>query len=298
MKEISEQAKAQIEEAHGKLEKVGKSATFFRTASGVFVSFRYSTIDKSKATASAFFGLLKQDVDLARGSEFYVCFVTDVPEHIFSVPFVDFEKCYEYAGTSGGRYLTHIRLKDSGAELYIPKSGNFAAEPYRGLDGILNAQQAAAAPELDHSSAQSLIGAIGALKGHRVWFPKNDLGSIDRGVMDFSRVSNMLPSYGPHVDWVFQEIDVVWLNGGHPVGLFEVEHTTSIYSGLLRISDVLLKSPQVIDAKIVAEQSSRDKFQRHIRRPTFHANKLEEKVSFMSYDNLWRWSEKLKGNNP
>ena len=109
---------------------------------------------------------------------------------------------------------------------------------------------------------------------------------------------NDLPTYGPLVDSVFQEIDVVWLSGGQPVGLFEVEHSTPIYSGLLRINDILLKSARLIESKIVADQSRRDAFQRQIHRPTFRAHKLEEKVSFMSYDNLWRWRENLKGNTP
>ena len=302
MKELVKQAKTQIERCHGALEKVGKGGySLFRAASGVFVYFRYSAIKRGKSTPNAFFGLLKRDVDKARkeGGGLYVCFVTDDPDAVFSVPFSDFAECYKQAGAaSDGQYKTHIRFKDEGALLYIPESGNYAAEPYRGLGSILDARKAAAAPKLNHSDAQSRIGAIGVLKGHRVWFPKNDLAKIDHKVMDMSRVSGKLPSYGPDVNRVFQEIDVVWLDGGEPAGLFEVENTTAIYSGLLRINDVLLSSARVLEAKIVAPQSRREVFQRHIRRPTFADNKLEEKVSFMSYDNLWRWHENLKGNTP
>ena len=238
MKELAEQAKARIESVHGALEKTGRGYTLFRTASGVFVYFRYGAIKRDKGTPNAFFGLLKQDVDKAReeGKEFYVCFVTDEPGSLFSVPFADFASCYDYAGPAAdGQYKTHIRLKESGAELYIPASGNFAAEPYRGLGSILNARKAAAAPELDHAGAQSLIGAIGVFKGHRVWFPMKDREGIDREIVDFTRVPNDLPTYGPLVDSVFQEIDVVWLSGGQPVGLFEVEHSTPIYSGIMHL---------------------------------------------------------------
>ena len=301
MKEATKRVKAQIEDVHGKLEKVGRSGySLFRAASGVFIYFRYSAIKTDKAVPNAFFGLLKRDVDKAReeGDEFYVCFVTDNPESVFSVPFADFAACYDYAGpASDGQYKTHIRFREAGAVLYIPESGNFAAEPYRGLKCVLDAHKAAAAPELDHASAQSLVGAIGMRKGHSVWFPRNDLEKIDRNVVDFSQVSRKLPSYGPLVDSIFQEIDVVWLSGGQPAGLFEVEHSTPIYSGLLRINDILLEHARAIESRIVADQSRRDLFQRQIRRPTFHANKLEEKVSFISYDNLWRWSENLKGGN-
>ena len=300
MKEPVKQAKARIETAHGKLEEVGIGRggySLFRAASGVFVYFRYSAIKPSK-TPAAFFGLLKRDVDKAReeGKEFHVCLVTNEPEGVFSVPFADFAACYDYAGpTSDGQYKTLVYFREAGAVLYIPKSGYFAAEPYRGLGGILDARKAAAAPVLDHPGAQSLIGAIGQMKGHRIWFPRKDLEGIDRGIVDFARVSVKLPAMRPDVDSIFQEIDVVWLDGGQPAGLFEVEHSTPIYSGLLRINDILLASARVIESRIVADQSRRDAFQRQIRRPTFNAHKLEEKVSFMSYDNLWRWRENLKG---
>lgn len=296
MKEATKRVKAKIESEHGRLEKIGKGGySLYRAVSGMFVYFRYSRIERDRATPTAFYGLLKQDVDKARGHEFYVCFVTDDPGAVFSVPFADFEACYDYAGPArDGQYKTHIRFKESGALLYIPESGNYAAEPYRGLDSILNARKAAAAPDLDHAGAQSIVGAIGVTKGHRVWFPRSDIERIDRGVVDFSRVSGELPSYGPVVDSVFQEIDVIWLSDGQPVGLFEVENTTAIYSGLLRINDILLASARVIESKIIADQSRREAFQRQIRRPTFKASKLEEKVSFMSYDNLWRWWENLE----
>ena len=68
MKELVKQAKTQLERCHGALEKVGKGGySLFRAASGVFVYFRYSTIKRDKGAPNAFFGLLKQDVDKARG---------------------------------------------------------------------------------------------------------------------------------------------------------------------------------------------------------------------------------------
>ncbi len=36
-----------------------------------------------------------------------------------------------------------------------------------------------------------------------------------------------------------EQIDVIWLRGRSIVRAFEVEHTTSIYSGILRMADLL-----------------------------------------------------------
>ncbi len=295
MKIIVKQIKESIERHHGKLEKVGNgNSLFYVPAIDTFIYFRYGKVHR-KSKPYAFFGLRKQDIDLARGGNFYVCFVTDVPDIVFSIPFSDFEDCYDYAGVSNdGQYKTHIFLKDEGAELYIPMSGKFAAEPYCGVAHILDKRGAMAAPKLDHAGAQTLIGVIGTLKGHRIWFPKNDLDKIDRNLINFSDLCRRLPSYGAETDAVFQEIDVIWVRDDKPVALFEVEHSTPIYSGLLRINDILISSARNIDAKIVAEQERRETFQRQVRRPTFTKHKLGEKVSFISYDNVWRWCETLK----
>ena len=50
-----------------------------------------------------------------------------------------------------------------------------------------------------------------------------------------------------------EQIDVIWLKGHSIVRAFEVEHTTSIYSGLLRMADLLALQPNMnINLHIVA----------------------------------------------
>lgn len=280
------------------MEKVGKNRSLFRIAAlNACVYFRYSKILKPDTAPYAFFGLRKPDMDLAQGGDLYICFVTDDPESLFVIPYADFEACYDYAGFGVDRQCkVMMHFGAQGVRLYIPKSGRFDIESYRGLDGILDLrQQNTPLASLDHSGAQSLIGAIGGMKGHRVWFPKSDLEKIDRNIVNPALICDTLPSLGVHADPVFKEIDVVWMDGTKPAALFEVENSTTVYSGLLRICDVLIASGHPIESRIVAAQSRRDVFQKQIRRPTFDKHKLVEKVSFISYDNLQRWHEKLRG---
>jgi len=50
-----------------------------------------------------------------------------------------------------------------------------------------------------------------------------------------------------------EQIDVIWLKGRSIVRAFEVEHTTSVYSGLLRMADLLALQPNMnINLHIVA----------------------------------------------
>ena len=60
------------------------------------------------------------------------------------------------------------------------------------------------------------------------------------------------------------------MNGGYIEKMFEVESTTSIYSGILRMTDFMVKVPNLaVDMYIVASSDDEDKVRRQIDRPTF-----------------------------
>ena len=67
-----------------------------------------------------------------------------------------------------------------------------------------------------------------------------------------------------------ERIDVLWLKSRSIRRAFEVGHSTSIYSGLLRMADLLALQPNMdIRLHIVAPEDRRDKVFAEIRRPVF-----------------------------
>ena len=67
-----------------------------------------------------------------------------------------------------------------------------------------------------------------------------------------------------------EQIDVLWLRKRSIVRAFEVEHTTSVYSGLLRMADLIALQPNMnIKLHIVAPVAKREKVFQEIRRPVF-----------------------------
>src|SRR5918992_5311579 len=67
-----------------------------------------------------------------------------------------------------------------------------------------------------------------------------------------------------------EQIDVLWLKGRSIRRAFEVEHTTSIYSGILRMADLLALQPNMdIRLHIVAPDERREKVFAEITRPVF-----------------------------
>ena len=78
---------------------------------------------------------------------------------------------------------------------------------------------------------------------------------------------------------------------------FEVESTTSIYSGLLRLNDLVLAQPNnQIRLFVVAPSGRREKVFNQLIRPSFHA--LADQCEFLSFemvDDAASRIESLKG---
>lgn len=113
---------------------------------------------------------------------------------------------------------------------------------------------------------------------------------------NLSGMVNVLPTqFNEATNRTIELIDVLWLKGNSIVAAFEVESTTSVYSGLLRMSDLLALQPNLaIDLFLVAPDDRKEKVENELLRPTF---KLREKplasnCGFLSFEGLM---EKLRG---
>jgi hypothetical protein len=84
-------------------------------------------------------------------------------------------------------------------------------------------------------------------------------------------------------------IDVLWLKGNAIIAAFEIESTTSIYSGLLRMADLLAMQPNInIPLYLVAPDERRDKVMEEVNRPTFSrlSPPLADVCSYISFSSL------------
>lgn len=90
-------------------------------------------------------------------------------------------------------------------------------------------------------------------------------------------------------------IDVLWLKGNTILAAFEIEATTSIYSGLLRMSDLLALQPNLdLALYLVAPDERRAKVRQEIARPTFayREKPLPRVCGFVGFGKLM---EKVEG---
>jgi hypothetical protein len=139
---------------------------------------------------------------------------------------------------------------------------------------------------------QALLAEIGARMGLKVWLPRNDRTAVlDEWEGNHEALLDRLPlNYDDVTLKTVERIDVLWLKGRSIRRAFEVEHTTSIYSGLLRMADLLALQPNMdIRLPIVAPEERRDKVFAEIRRPVFsllESGPLSESCTFVSYESV------------
>jgi len=124
-----------------------------------------------------------------------------------------------------------------------------------------------------HEEIQWLLLKLGSDMGLDVWVARNDRGREVNGhqFTKISRLRNELPrQFDDATNRTIELIDVLWLKGNAIVAAFEIESTTSIYSGLLRMSDLISMQPNLnIPLYLVAPDERRDKVITEVNRPTF-----------------------------
>jgi len=94
-----------------------------------------------------------------------------------------------------------------------------------------------------------------------------------------------------------KNIDTVWKLGHSIKSAFEIEHSTSIYSGILRLSDLRSLTPNsTYPLFIVADRERKNKVFEQLKRPTFSNDylSLDRAVRFLSYDTIRDVDENFK----
>lgn len=139
---------------------------------------------------------------------------------------------------------------------------------------------------------QALLSSIGTKMGMRIWIPRNDRGRVlAEWKTDQSPLVEELPfNYDETTLRTIEQIDVLWIKGRSIVRAFEVEHTTSIYSGILRMADLIALQPNMdIKLHIVAPASRKTKVFQELNRPVFSLLErapLSERCTYITYDSV------------
>lgn len=152
--------------------------------------------------------------------------------------------------------------------------------------------------DLTHTEIQGWLRDLGKALGYDIWIASNDKNRLYLGTRLSEGCLDSLPSpirSSAAVDTV-SLIDVLWVSkeSGKIVAAYEVEHSTSIYSGIVRMLDLALGVPEHAGAAFflvapdVREQDVRAQF----ARPAF-SRVSELDVRYLGYSQLKQHKEAI-----
>ncbi len=149
-----------------------------------------------------------------------------------------------------------------------------------------------------HTEIQFHLLQLGIDLGLDIWVAKNDRTKTFKGVAlgKLPRIVEELPTqFNLATTKTVELIDVLWLKGHSIIAAFEVEATTSVYSGLLRMSDLLALQPNLdIRLYVVAPDDRRSRVEQEIRRPTFVYRDKPLPDRFAAFCRLKCWSRQSR----
>lgn len=145
--------------------------------------------------------------------------------------------------------------------------------------------------ESEHTKIQYLLLKIGKSLGYDVLAASNDRKKAYNGV-NFTFLSlETLPhlNVADDVKRTIELIDVIWIEkeSQRIVCAFEVERSTSIYSGILRMTDLSLALPETEETMLylVAPDRREKEIVAQLKRPSISANK-DVNVSYILFSEL------------
>jgi hypothetical protein len=219
-----------IQRRFGSITKLPNSQSLFEIGNKARIYIRYSKLHPDGRT---FYALRKTDLQQLEGRQSLICFLWESQLEPLLVPYRDFEEVFATIDpASDGQFKAQVYPQAEGTELYIANAGRFNVESYFGWNETNSISPISAERwnrELTHAQVQTLLGSIGAKKGHEIWLPMTDRKRMDWNIAEhFPFPADAFATR--EFQLVASEIDVIWLRRGsrEVTALFEVEHSEFI----------------------------------------------------------------------
>jgi hypothetical protein len=138
----------------------------------------------------------------------------------------------------------------------------------------------------EHVRMQWKLARLGLKAGERVWVPVGDQTRLRQAYQfdsfdaEFTAGIDLPHSY-------VENIDVIWKQEFRIGAAYEIEHSTSIFTGLLRFADLNILAPNTLYPMfVVAPREKKGRLREQLLRPTFQRLELDKKVRFLAYETI------------
>ncbi len=148
-----------------------------------------------------------------------------------------------------------------------------------------------------HTRMQACLRDLGHALGYQVWIAANDRGRSHSSGTLGDGCLDRLPSGLDGSSDSIRLIDVVWVDANTQsiTAAFEVEHSTSIYSGIVRMLDLALGSPVGGNSTLflVAPDDRKEEVRQQLRRPAF-SRVAELEIRYLPYSQLFEHAAAIR----
>lgn len=139
----------------------------------------------------------------------------------------------------------------------------------------------------NHTYYQGILLIIGKYHGMQTFIPQQDKNKKfynGQRLQDLSTLTEQPPYSYPQIVKRSSTIDTIWFNKRNlPHSFFEIEHTTDIQNSLLKFNDLQDFYARMV---IVADTRRKPEFEAKMSFHAFDDLRINERVSFLSYDLL------------
>lgn len=294
-----------LADRYGPLKKLEQGNSLFLTGAGLHFYVRYSKLHRGNR---GFFGLDRKIMRSLGKEDAYVCFALPgdrafiVPAKLLLANLKISKVAYDDS------YKAQVVLDQDSAWLYLPKGTRLNITEYTGrfpLSPKVSAPSEEPAEVFEekagftHAQIQHMMVKIGKLLELAVWVPRADRGKIvgedeKLGKGCIPQLELVAPKGTMET---IEAVDVIWLekDSFRPVAFFEVEHSTTIYSGLLRLNDIMIDYP-ISTAGVVSFEKRRSIFLKELSRRTFQKSGLDKVCRFYNYRTVHTVLSRLQSN--
>jgi len=146
--------------------------------------------------------------------------------------------------------------------------------------------------KLSHSDVQGLLVELGNLLGYKTYVANPSKIYNDRTLAEWATLKEIPPFTFPKILNTVKQIDVIWFrNEGteYPVACWEIEHTTDVTKGLLRLYQIKGLGCKLF---IIAPRDVRSRFEGEVNKTPFY--EIKERYLFRSYEQLVEFFELAK----
>ena len=146
-----------------------------------------------------------------------------------------------------------------------------------------------------HTHLQWMLAKIGQKVGCQVWIAINDHSRMWKNERLGDLSIKVLPILvGSAFQRIISRIDVLWLQGDSVVAAYEIEHTTDISTGLLRLYDLGVLFPERdLSLCIVTPTERLKRVQFELSRPLFEGHEMRKRCTLITEEIMLRHEEHI-----